>query len=174
MADVTFPILLLTDKTLFGELSTLFTETAKQLAAQQKPNAILFYQVCDAPEWAHQHVKPPTKPDRMLIMAFQPAGRDAVAQAVDKVGRILPEKPAKAQATFSMKENTPLRNFFKQLEDIPLTRLRVNTAATPNASLFFLRTPEVIEAFHRELPAFLLAAANAASAPATPPPAEKK
>jgi hypothetical protein len=163
MADVSFPILVLTDRTRFDELSELFANSARQLAAQKLPNAILLYEIADAPEWAHASIKPPAVPDRMLVMAFQAAGRDVVARAVDRVGERIPDAPAKPKFSLNVKANTPLRNFFRQLEEVGLVRFRMNHTSAPNSALFFLRTAAAVQVFKEELPR--------AFATVSPPPA---
>ncbi|HVS52822.1 MAG TPA: hypothetical protein VHD62_10745 [Opitutaceae bacterium] len=170
MSALSFPILVLTDKTRFEDLSALFTTTARELGARKAPNAILLYELADAPEWAHATVKPPSPPERMLVMAFQANGCAVIERALGNVAQRIPEKPAKSQAKLTAKGNTPLRNFFHQLEDLALTRFRLNHASAPGTGLFFLRTPEVLAAFKQELPGAVAAVAatlEAASKPAS-------
>lgn len=164
MAEVAFPILLLTDKTLFGELSPLFANTAKQLGARNLPNAILIFEVCDAPEWAHATVKGSENPERMLVMTFKAESRDAVARTVAAVGQRHLVPADKKKSALTMKESTPLRNFFRQMSEVPLNIFSLSHAATPGSTLFFLRTAPVIADFKRELPNVLGAAGGEAGA----------
>lgn len=168
MADVTFPILLLTDKTLFGELAPLFANTLRQLTARKLPNAILLYEVCDAPEWSHATVKGSENPDRMLVMTYHAESRDAVARAVANVGRRHPGTGDKTASKLTVKDSTPLRNFFRQMSEVPLTAFQLAHANTPGQALFFLRTAPVIADFKQELPKVLGAAPAAAGGAAEP------
>jgi hypothetical protein len=152
MPQVSFPIFALTDKTLFGELPALFTATVKRLTAQKLGNAILLYEVCDAPEWAHATVKPAETPDRMVIMAFKAPSSEAITNAILNVKSRLPQEAPKKKLHIVAKENTPLRNIFKQMSEIPLTEFNITPGDAPESKLFFLRTPELVAEFRNELP----------------------
>jgi hypothetical protein len=156
MPQVSFPIFALTDKTNFGELPALFTATAKRLTEQKLPNAILLYEICDAPEWAHATVKPATSPGRMLILTYQPAGRAAIGQAIVNAKSRLKQEPPQKKPHLTAKANTPLRNIFKQMAEIPLTEFNLVPGGTPTATLFFLCSSELIAEFRVELPKVLV------------------
>lgn len=156
MPQVSFPIFALTDKTLFGELPKLFEATVKRLMGQKMPHAILIYEVCDAPEWAHGTVKPAANPDRMVIMAFRPEGRDAIANAILNARNRVPQEAPKKKLHITAKETTPLRNIFKQMSEIPLSEFNITPSEAPDARLFFLRTPELIAGFRDELPKIVI------------------
>lgn len=153
MPAVTFPVLALSEKITFGELPELFKRTAQQLAAQKLPNAILLLEVCAAPQWVHGTIKPSENPERMIIMAFEPKSRDAIAQALEVVKkRQPPPLKQKARANITAKPNTPLKSIFRQMGEIPLTMFSLTHSNNPESSLFFIQTAATIAEFRRELP----------------------
>src|SRR5205823_4607542 len=138
-------------KTNFGELPALFAATVKHLAAKGLPNTILLYDVGDAPEWAHATIKPSESPDRMVVRAFETKGRDAIAGAIVRVKARLPVEPLKKKLAVTTKENTPLRNIFKQMAELPLREFNVGTVEDKGGMLFFLYSKEMVAGFRTEL-----------------------
>lgn len=150
MNPVSLPILAISEKATFDELPTLFAETVKGLGARKISNALLLFEVCVAPEWAHGQLKPSANPTRMIVMTYNVVVRDAVAKALSAVGARETPRPL-ARATLKVKGNTPLNNLFKQLEEVPLTMFSMTNQKNPASTLFFVRTPETIAEFKREL-----------------------
>jgi hypothetical protein len=152
MPQVSFPILAVTDATKFGELPALFAATTKSLAAQKLSNAILIYEVCDAPEWSHATIKPVEHPDRMMIMVYDARGRDAIVNAILNAKAKRPQEPFKKKLHITAKAQTPLRSIYKQMAELPLTEFNLTPDNLPGAAVFFLRTPELVADFRQELP----------------------
>ncbi len=152
MPQVSFPIFCLTDKTKFGELSPLFAATVKRLAEQKLSNVLLIYEVSDAPEWIHGTVKPSEQPDRMVLVALEARGRNAIAAAIRAASAKVSVPPLQKKLRLTAKDETPLRNIFKQMADLPLLEFNIVPEQPPQSAVFFLRTREFIAEFRQELP----------------------
>jgi len=95
-------------------------------------------------------------------LGFSREDREENLRRVAEVAKLHPSAEKKKSA-LHVKANTPLRNFYKQMAEVPLTMFQLAHAKTPGSAMFFLRTAPVIAEFQRQLPAAFLAIGKGAS-----------
>ena len=96
----------------------------------------------------------PIAPDRLFLLAGDPAASAAVMAALAVVERHEPNRGRFNLGRLDFGDQTPLREIFRQMAAVPITAISVTTGPG-GGTLFFLRTPFTIRSLFAELAVML-------------------
>jgi hypothetical protein len=171
MHEVHIPCFPISERTTFSELPQVVD--ARVIPYEEEIGGALPMFIFDPrPEWGAtgRLLSSNDAPERMVIVALEPELRAASFRALEKVQAIEPSgaKPQLRKLP-RIKENTPLKSIFRQMEESQLTVFSLTFPDNgPDAiTTFFLRTTFTIENFRR----IVMDPENAADSP--PPPSEE-
>ena len=152
--QIQIPLLPISEKTRMDELQGTFLYSLNYLHEKfgQAPPVLLFEPLSEVNLSSSQPTLSKT-PENLLVASIFPSVTESIFQALKTVEAKEPPYPSdQKRKAIKLKENTPLKNLFRQMAEMPLTVFSVTVPAeAESVSIFFLRTAFTIGEFQKEI-----------------------
>jgi hypothetical protein len=152
--QVQIPLLPISERTRIDELTGVFEFTINYLNEQfgNVPPVLIFEPLSESYISSAQP-SVSEAPEELLVATVFPATTQAIFQALKRVEEREPKYPPdQKRKLLKIKENTPLKNLFRQMTEMPLTVFSISPPpGADSVSLFFIRTPFTVSEFRREI-----------------------
>jgi hypothetical protein len=98
-------------------------------------------------------------PEELVVASIGENTTEAIFQALKQVEEREPQYPSESKRkSLKIKDNTPLKNLFRQMAEMPLTVFSFSVPAEADSvSIFFLRTAFTVSEFRREIQQIIIA-----------------
>lgn len=153
MHQVQVPIIPIPDNARFGEMPSICEVVLESMEKGRTPTfPVMLLEVCDTPTWRHEKLPQSASPERMVCIAVDPKSRDAIMAALAEVEKREPASVPRPKVDFTLKGNTPMKQIFRRMADLPITVLSLTAQDDFDATIFFVRTAFTISELQKELP----------------------